>query len=175
MKTTGKITDITLTLDKKTLISFKVDARPEDIEKYIDTDLDISFGKHRNKRSLDANACLWACIGQIAEQIRADSWSVYLYMLERYGKYTHIVVKPEAVPDLKRQWREIKVVGDTLIYGEPMKQVLCFYGSSTYDSKEFSRLLDGVISDMQDLGLETPIREDIRRMMEEYDKRRKDL
>lgn len=175
MKTTGKITDITLTLDKKTLISFKVDARPEDIEKYIDKDLDISFGKHRNKRSLDANACLWACIGQIAEQIRADSWSVYLYMLERYGKYTHIVVKPEAVPDLKRQWREIKVVGDTLIYGEPMKQVLCFYGSSTYDSKEFSRLLDGVISEMQDLGLEAPIREDIRLIMEEYDKRRKDL
>lgn len=179
MKTRGNLQDIKYSLNKKTIITFEVECRPEDIEKYLNSDLDISFSKHRNKRSLDANACLWACIGQIAEKIRTDNWSVYLYMLERYGKYTHVVVRPEAVDDLQRQWRETKVVGDTLIDGEPMKQVLCYYGSSTYNSKEFSRLLDGAISDMSDLGLETPMSDEIRQIIAEMERheqiRRKDI
>ena len=168
MNTKGKLIDISLMAHKLTL-TFQVEARPEDMEKYKEKYLDISFGFHREKRSLDANACLWGCLGKIADKIGMDNWSVYLYMLERYGKYTYVVVKPEAVDDLRRQWRETKVVGDTMIDGIPMKQVLCFYGSSTYNSKEFSRLLDGVITDMQDLGLEPPLRADIRAMLEGMD------
>ena len=175
MKTRGMLTDIGHMKawgDKpRTFITFEVSARPEDIEKYQDMDLDISFGKHRNRRSLDANACLWGCIGQIAERLRMDTWSVYLYMLGRYGKYTHVSIRPEAVEDLRKQWREIKVVGDSVVDGEVMTHVLCYFGSSTYDSKEFARLLDGVISDMQDLDLETPLRADIREILEGLNER----
>ena len=173
MKTKGKITNFGQVWGSRTFVTFEVSARPEDMEKYQGMDLDISFGKHRNKRSLDANACLWACIGQIAEKLRTDTWSVYLYMLERYGKYTHVSIRPEAVEDLRKQWREIKVVGDSVVDGEVMAHVLCYFGSSTYDSKEFARLLDGVISDMEDLGLETPLRADIREMLEGMDGRNK--
>lgn len=172
MKTTGRVNNISLSFQtKKPVVSFEIDGDPEDIEKYCDMDLDISFEKHRKKRSLDANACLWGCLGKIAAAIRSDNWSVYLYMLKRYGKFTHIVVRPEALDDLRKQWREIEVVGDSLLNGEPMKQVLCFFGSSTYDSKEFSVLLDGVISDMKDLGLETPTSEEFRAMIAELEKR----
>lgn len=164
MKTRGKLIDLKLD-DGHVVASFMIKGKPEDVEKYQEMDLDISFDKHREKRSLNANACLWACLGKIADKIHTDNWSVYLYMLERYGKFTLVVIKPEAIEELRKQWREIKVVGDTLIYGEPYKQVLCFFGSSTYNSKEFARLLDGVISDMKDLGLETPLREDIRAMI----------
>lgn len=171
MKARGRLIDIKMSYkDKCPVASFEINGEPEDIEKYLNMDLDISFGKHRNKRSLDANACMWACLGKIADKLGTDNWSVYLYMLERYGKYTHVVVKPEALEDLRRQWREIKVVGDTLLDGIPMKQVLCFFGSSTYNTKEFARLLDGVISDMKDLGLEAPASEELRAMIAEMEK-----
>ena len=171
--------DITLSYkDKSPIVSFEIKGKLEDIAKYKDMDLDISFSKHRNRRSLDANACLWGCLAKIADKIGMDNWSVYLYMLERYGKYTHVVVKPEAVKDLQRQWRETKVVGDILVMDDsgeptPMKQVLCFYGSSTYDSKEFARLLDGVIEDMKDLGLEAPPSDEMRAIIEEKKKNEK--
>lgn len=166
MKTKGRIIDIKLSLEsRKPVISFEVDAEPEDIEKYIDHELDISFGKYRKRRSLDANACLWACISDIAEKIQSDKWNVYLLMLQRYGKYTHVVISPDAVNDLRREWRETKVIGETLLDGKVMKQVLCYFGSSTYNSKEFSVLLDGVIGDMKDLGLETPASEEIKAMI----------
>ena len=138
---------------EKVLLTFEVDARPEDAEVFRQyEDLDISFDKHRERRGNQANALLWACLGEIAAALRTDAWSVYLYMLERYGRYTTVLVKAEAVEGLQRVWRETRVVGEQ----DGMTEVLCYYGSSTYDSAEFSRLLDGVVSEMKELGLPPP-------------------
>ena len=175
MKTRGRLTGIQVPFRAKhPVVYFEVQAEPEDLEKYSDIDLDISFSKHRNRRSLDANACLWACLGEIAKALDTDNWSVYLYMLERYGKYTYILVKPEAIEAIRDQWRETKVIGDTTLDGEPMKQVLCFFGSSTYDSKEFSRLLDGVIGEMREMHLEAPSSEEMRAIIAELERKEND-
>lgn len=132
--------------------------------------LSIRAVKHRAKRSLDANALLWVCLGKIADALRADKWEIYLRMLKRYGKFTHICVKPNVVDAVKAQWRECEVIGEVNINGQKAVQMLCYFGSSTYDTKEFSRLLDGVISEMQEMGLETPASEDMRRALEQWEK-----
>ena len=91
-------------------------------------------------------------------------------MLRRYGEYTYICVKPKAVPMLKRQWRECEEIGDIDINGTTATQLLCYYGSSTYDTKQFSRLLDGVISEMKELGLTPPPSKEMRRSLEMWEK-----
>ena len=133
MKTQGRMIDITLSYkDQSPIVSFEIKGKLEDIAKYKDMDLDISFGKHRNKRSLNANAFLWSCLGKIADATGSDNWTEYLRSLRRYGKFTCINIKPEAVEELGRQWREIDIVGDILVIDDitgeitPMKQVLCF-------------------------------------------------
>ena len=133
--------------------------------------LDIEIKKHRERRSLDANALLWSCLGEIAAAIRSDKWTVYLKMLKRYGKYTYIVVKETAVDRMKQQWRECEVVGEITVNGEKAVQMLCYFGSSLYDTKEFSVLLDGVISEMQEMGLETPTGRDMQRALDMREKR----
>lgn len=172
MKAKGRITGIQMPFrSKRPVVSFEVQAEPEALEKYMDIDLDISFSRHRNRRSIDANAFLWACLGEIARAINSDTWSIYLYMLERYGKFTHILVKPEAVEQVRRVWRETKIVGEK----DGMIQMLCFFGSSTYNTKEFSQLLDGVVSEMKEMHLETPPDEEMKRLLEgmrERDQRR---
>ena len=172
MKTRGRLTGIQVPFRAEhPVISFEVQAEPEDLEKYSDIDLDISFSKHRNRRSIDANAFLWACLGEIARAINSDTWSIYLYMLERYGKFTHILVKPEAVEQVRQVWRETKIVGEK----NGMIQMLCFFGSSTYNTKEFSQLLDGVVSEMKGMHLETPPDEEMKQLLEgmrESDQRR---
>jgi hypothetical protein len=122
----------------------------------------------RKHRSLDANALLWHCIGQIAADQGADKWDIYVLMLKRYGKYTYVCVKPNVVEAVKAQWRECEEVGKVNINGQEAVQMLCYFGSSTYDSKEFSVLLDGVISEMKELGLQPPPTGDIKRAMENY-------
>jgi hypothetical protein len=48
--------------------------------------------------------------------------------------------------------------------------MLCYFGSSTYDSKEFSILLNGVISEMEEMGLATPKSEEVERMLIQWEK-----
>jgi hypothetical protein len=132
--------------------------------------LSIRAVRFREKRSLDANALLWVCLGKMADALRADKWDLYLQMLKRYGKYTHICVKPHVVEAVKAQWRECEEIGEVNINGQKAVQMLCYFGSSTYDTKEFSRLLEGVISEMQEMGLETPASAEMQRALEQWEK-----
>lgn len=130
----------------------------------------LKVSKWREKRSVDANRMLWACLGQIASVLRTDKWEVYLLMLKRYGKFTYIVVRESAVEAMKRQWRESEVIGEVVVNGQKGIQMLCYFGSSTYDTQEFSVLLDGVISEMKELGLQPPLPKDVQIAMERYEK-----
>jgi hypothetical protein len=132
--------------------------------------LSIKAVKYRKKRSLDANALLWSCLGQIASSLQADKWDIYLQMLKRYGKYTYICVKPNMVDSVRSQWRETEVIGEVNINGSEAVQMLCYFGSSTLDTQEFSVLLDGVISEMREMGLETPTSREMQMALESVSK-----
>lgn len=121
-----------------------------------DQEKEWDLKEHKEKRSLDANGLLWACLQEIASALRTDKWSVYLQMLKRYGKFDYVIVREKAVEAMKKQWRELEEVGEIDVHGEKAVQLLCYYGSSTYDKKEFSVLLDGVMSEMREIGLIPP-------------------
>lgn len=128
----------------------------------------IEIKRYRERRSLNANAYFWVLVGQIADKIQSDTESVYLQLLERYGVYTHIVVKPNAVEKVKSEWRTVKVLGDVVINGKTGVQIQCFFGSHTYDTKEMSRLIEGTVSEAQELGIDTRTPEEIAVMTEEW-------
>lgn len=133
--------------------------------------LNIEAKKWRKKRSLDANALLWACLGEIAAHLHTDKWNVYLMMLKRYGKFTYICVKPNVVDAVKQQWRECEVIGNVTINGQEAVQMICYFGSSTLNTKEFSVLLDGVISEMDEMGIQRPPSDQMQRALEEWERR----
>lgn len=136
-----------------------------------DNEKTFEIQEHKEKRSLNANALLWKCLGEMATSLRTDKWDVYLEMLKRYGTFTYICVKPKAVEAVKRQWREVEEIGHIDINGQDSVQMLCYYGSSTMNTKEFSALLDGVISEMKEMGLDTPEQKDLDRAIEQWSKK----
>lgn len=121
-----------------------------------DAPLDITVEKHKEKRSNQANRLLWECIGRIATAEKKDKWDVYLEKLKKWGKFTYLDIIPEALEDFKKNWRELEVVGEHENNGRKYVEVLCFFGSSKYNTKEFSELLDGIIHEMVADGLEPP-------------------
>ena len=134
----------------------------EEIIKWLlgqDRDKLFDLSPHKEKRSLNQNALLWEMLGQIASALRTDKWDVYLQMLKRYGTYTYICVKPNAVEAIKKQWREVEEIGRGTLNGQEAVELLCYFGSSTMSGHEFSVLLDGVKSEMQEMGLPVPDRE----------------
>lgn len=168
----GKIHNFTKDIfTRKQILSLEVEGDcSELIEKLKDERISIEIKKYRKKRSLDANGLLWACIGDIAKAINADKWDVYLTMLKRYGVYTYGVFKESKIEQVKKMWRETEVVGEVNVNGEKGIQMLLYFGSSTYDTAEFSRLLDGVISEMKEMGLQVPASKETQALLEAWGK-----
>lgn len=137
-----------------------------------DKDLAVEAKKYFEKRSGKANRLLWACCTEIAQAQNppADKWDVYLAYIKRQGQCTLLRISPEALPKLEKQWRELEVVGHPIENGVEMLDVLCYFGSSTYNSREFSLLLDDIIEDMKEAGLPTPTSQEMQRALEELQK-----
>ena len=129
--------------------------------------------EHKDKRSNNANRLLWVCLGRIAKALKTDSWSVYMQMLKRYGTFTYICVKPSAVQGVKKQWRECEEIGELTIKGKKAVQLLCYYGSSTYNTQEFSEFLDSVMSEMEEMNIPTPRQEEVERALKQWEENQK--
>ena len=169
MKFRGKLDGISVDYkSRKQVLNISVtECNLAEAERLIDHDLSIEFKEYRDSRSLNANALLWHCLGEIAVALGGDKWKYYLQALRKYGKYTMISVRSNAVEQFKQAYRECEEVGKRYDSdGNEYVDMLCYFGSSTYDSKEFSVLLDGVIEDMKQAGLETPTSEEMRRTIE---------
>jgi hypothetical protein len=117
--------------------------------------LAVEVKQHRQKRSLDANAYLWVMLQKMSEVLQTSKDELYLLMLDRYGVFTHIIVKPNMVDMVKQEWRTVRELGEVTVNNKTGVQLQCFFGSSTYDTKQMSTLISGVVSECHDLGIET--------------------
>ncbi len=158
MKIRGVLKSIkVLFMGKAPIASFEVQASPEELESLQGKELEITIKEYHKKRSLDANALLWECLGKIAAALRSDPWNVYLYMLEQYGQFEYVAVPTKGVERFKETWRTTKTIDEH----DGMTELICFYGSSSYNSKEFGQLLDGVIDEMKQMEIPIPVTADI--------------
>lgn len=60
-----------------------------------------------------------------------------------------------AVERVKKEWRTVRELGELEISGQKAIQLQCYFGSHTYNTKEFSVLLNGVLDEAKELGIET--------------------
>ena len=142
------------------------------IDKIKTGELDIKAVKHRKKRSLDSNAYAWALMQNIAEAINSDKWSVYLDMLQRYSRaFTHVIVKPKAVNAVREAYRTTIDLGDIDVNGQKGRQLQVYFGSSTFNSKEMSVFLEGIVSECHTLGIQTKSVEELDKMNSEWRRR----
>lgn len=131
--------------------------------------VDLRFDVERQPRSTSANKMLWACITEIAYAIGSDKWEVYLECLKRYTKPTLVVIGETKLEAFRSMYREIEMIQETTWNGQKALLVACYVGSSKLSKNEFSRLLDGVLGEMKDVGLETPADRKIREVIEAYE------
>lgn len=171
MECTGKLKSVSKNwISRKWEVTFEINEDiTASIDKIRDKMLNLTAKIHREKRSLDANAYAWVLMQKIAEAIHTDKWSVYLMMLERYSPvFTHIIVRPEAVERVKGEWRTVKVLGPIQVNGSFGIQLQCYFGSSTFDSKEMASFIDGIVSECKEMGIETLPPDEIERMRREW-------
>ena len=70
--------------------------------------------------------------------------------------------------EFHRLYREVEIIEPTTYEGQKALLVACYIGSSHLSKLAFSRLLDGVLGEMSEIGLETPSDKRIREIVEAY-------
>ena len=118
-----------------------------------DTVYDVKIDKHREKRSLNANAYLWKLVTEIGNVLNKSKEEVYLQMLIDYGQSEMVSILSEI--DVKGYFKYYKLAGTSILNGKEFNHYKIYKGSSEYDTKEMSILLNGVVQEAKNLGIKT--------------------
>ena len=118
--------------------------------------------EHHEKRSLNANAYFWALCTKFADAMRISKEEAYLFCLKRYGQSQIVSVLEEV--DIRGFFKYYEKAGTGTVNGRKFIHWKVYKGSSEYDSKEMAVLIDGIVSEAKELGIETLPPEEIERM-----------
>jgi len=131
--------------------------------------LDIDISIHREKRSIEANAYFWVILQKLAEVLNTSKDELYLLMLERYGQFTHILVRSDVADEFMKSFKVCRELGEMFVNGEMVTQIQCYKGSSEYNTQEMSVLITGVISECKELDIEVKPQEEIDAMVKAWE------
>lgn len=122
---------------------------------------ELKIEKFRVKRSLDANAYYHVLLTKLAKALRTSTDELHSEMLKRYG----VLAEREDgsiitfIHPSDKDPKEIHPYSKPIRYGEidgkPYTAYAALKGSSQMNTSEFSALLDGLISECKDQGIET--------------------
>lgn len=131
-----------------------------------DTVYDVKIDKHREKRSLNANAYLWKLVTEIGNVLNKSKEEVYLQMLIDYGQSEMVSILSEI--DVKGYFKYYKLAGTGILNGKEFNHYKIYKGSSEYDTKEMSILLNGVVQEAKNLGIKTKDDIELERLIKEW-------
>jgi hypothetical protein len=108
---------------------------------------------------LDANAYCWVLLDKLAEALRIPKTDIYRGLIKEIGgNSVAVCCKTSDVPKVCMDWEsngigwvtetdESKIKGCTVVY--------LYAGSSSYDTAQMSRLIDLVVQECRQMGIET--------------------
>lgn len=126
------------------------------LEGYQLDDYTLTLSKRRSK-SLNANSYLWALCTEIANKIGVTKEDVYRKAIREVGTYIEGVYHVEDIPELEETWGVGKIGWfiETWGDGTTFQTVRLYKGSSVYDGDQMRILIDYVVDEAKDLGIET--------------------
>ena len=139
-----------------------------DTEKYYT----LEISEKKAKRSLDANAYCWVLIGKLAEVLRIPADEVYREAIRKAGGYTVIPIISPAVSRFTEIWEShglgwvVDIIGESKLDG--FMNLRCYHGSSSYSSFEMSRLIDEIVFECKENGIETATGAELARLKAEW-------
>jgi hypothetical protein len=180
---TGRISSIAISYATgKPLLTLECDEHPTRLQEMIEglraaDSLTIKIGKFRKKRSLDANAYYWLLVGKLAKVLKISMPHCHNLMLRRYGtleefdgRPVYIIIQDTDEASSKADEAEtyhikptaqVKEGNDGLMY----RTYLLLKGSHDYDTAEMSDLIEGLVDECKNVGIETATPDEIANML----------
>lgn len=167
----SNIKDCVRTFKNEYIMSFVIDAKEiteDDINSFYNAKngLKLDITQWREKRSLNANGYAWTLMDKIADKIKSTKEDVYREIIKRVGVFEVLPIKEIAVNSFIRRWQSkgLGWVCDNLGACKTLKgyvNIIAYYGTSTYDTKEMARFIDEVVNEAKSQGIQTETPEQI--------------
>lgn len=129
--------------------------------------------KHRNRRSLDANAYFWVLCGKLAAKLGLPKDEVYRSLIKDVGdNYVIVPIKNEAADKWIDNWQSkglgwvCDILGESKLDG--YTNVMSYYGSSTYDTKQMSTLINLIVDECKLQEIETMTPQELSLLLEAW-------
>ena len=130
--------------------------------------------EYKERRSLDANAYAWVLLGKLQDKLHIPKEEIYRDAIQVIGSYEVIPIKNEAVNKFRQAWSKNGLGWITETTKSKLNgytNVLAYYGSSIYDTKEMSRFIELIIQECKQLDIETKSEAEIDSLLESWDKK----
>lgn len=169
----GRLIDLAVGMDGKQRVTVAVEGDfRETFDELHKSDVSVEIKKFRRKRSLDANAYAWVLIDKLAARLNLTKTEVYREMIRGIGGVSEtICVRDKAVERLTSGWSRngLGWFSETI----PSKldgctNVILYYGSSTYDTRQMSHLIDQIVAACKEQGIETATPAELELFKEEW-------
>lgn len=165
-------------------VTLELDITPEELEKYQGKKLSVEIKTYRERRSLDANAYYWTLAGKLAAVLKQSTGWVHNFLIRRYGQPEEIGGKAVyvTIPDTDEAAKAVDE--ETLYHLRPTSQVRqgndgvmyrtyrLMRGSHEYNTAEMTGLINGLVMECRESGIETMTPDELTKMMAAYEARR---
>ena len=128
----------------------------------------------KQRRSLTANAYAWVLIGKLSAKLKRPSNEIYREIVRNIGDNFEVLAMPaEAVDGFAARWEYNGIgwmvvrIGEHVLRG--YDEVAAYYGSSVYDTRQMSALIDLVVQECQEQDIEVLPPHKIAGMLGEWD------
>lgn len=119
----------------------------------------------KQKRSSDQNRYMWELIAQIAERAGLRHNDIYRHAIREAGAYIDMKVSHDAYDAFRKMWAEKGIGWWVEIETQDAKEIYCraYCGTSGYNSREMSKIIDYLIDEAKWWGIETETPEQLAR------------
>ena len=172
----GKLKDLTLNRDGSQNITITIQADCRELfDELNEKEVDVTIKKYSKRRSLDANAKAWIMIDQLAEKLRIKKTEVYQNAIKDIGGVSDIICVQEfAAETLCKNWSEHGIGWMAEVSPSKLKgcvNVTLWYGSSVYNTKQMSDLINVLIQACNDQGIPTMTEQEVEHTIALWDKK----
>lgn len=127
----------------------------------------------KKRRSLDSNAYAWVLFGKLQEKLHIPKEDIYKSLIKEIGSYEVIPVKDEAVERFRQAWSKNGlgwITETTKSKLEGFTNIIAYYGSSSYNTTEMSRLIELIVQECKQQDIETMTQNELKSLLESWDK-----
>ena len=178
METTGTLEEISIDYKtNKPKISFLINDKDKlpYIEELKGVKLKINATRYIKRRSKTANNYFWELLGKLCELAEIDTIEEYKRRVKELGVFRRYEkIEAENVKTFEKMWTHqgiawfIEIADTYYENGKEYKVINAYYGSSSFNSKLMSRLIDGLVQDCEAYGIETKNSAELKSLLESW-------